>query len=69
MDLYQWSWLFLAAYIGLMVSFGVIGQRRVSGADDFAVARQSYGPLVLALAGPPVLGSVWNGGSRLTGTD
>jgi len=37
MDLHTWSWIFLAAYIGL-------------GADDFAVARRSYGPLILALA-------------------
>jgi len=50
MDLHSWSWLFLAAYIALMVFFGVIGSRRVAGADDFAVARRGYGPLVLALA-------------------
>lgn len=50
MSLFQWSWLFLAVYIGVMLLFGIIGNRRVSGADDFAVARQSYGPFVLALA-------------------
>ncbi len=50
MDLTSWSWLFLTAYVGLMVTFGVIGSRRVSGADDFAVARRGYGPFVLALA-------------------
>ena len=50
MNLYSWSWLFLVAYIGLMILFGVIGSRRVTGADDFAVARRSYGPFVLALA-------------------
>jgi Na+/proline symporter len=49
-DLHLWSWLFLIAYIGLMVVFGVLGSRRVTGADDFAVARQSYGPFILALA-------------------
>ena len=50
MSLTSWSWLFLAVYIGMMVVFGVLGSRRVSGADDFAVARQGYGPFVLALA-------------------
>jgi Na+/proline symporter len=42
--------LFLVVYVGAMLLFGVIGSRRVTGADDFAVARQSYGPFVLALA-------------------
>ena len=50
MSLYQWSWVFLVVYVGVMLLFGVIGNRRVTGADDFAVARQSYGPFVLALA-------------------
>jgi Na+/proline symporter len=49
-DLTGWSWLFLVGYIGLMVTFGVIGSRRVAGADDFAVARRGYGPFLLALA-------------------
>lgn len=50
MDLTAWSWLFLLAYIGLMLVFGIVGSRRVSGADDFAVARRGYGPVLLALA-------------------
>ena len=50
MDLVTWSWVFMIAYVGVMVLFGVIGSRRVAGADDFAVARNSYGPLTLALA-------------------
>ncbi|MGI9235901.1 MAG: sodium:solute symporter family protein [Woeseiaceae bacterium] len=50
MDLHSWSWLFLLAYVGLMIVFGVVGSRRVRGADDFAVARQGYGPFILALA-------------------
>jgi len=50
LDLHSWSWLFLVAYIGLMVVFGIIGSRRVAGADDFAVARRGYGPFILALA-------------------
>ncbi|MCZ0955209.1 MAG: hypothetical protein OXJ56_21815, partial [Rhodospirillaceae bacterium] len=50
MTLHTWSWLFLFGYILLMVGFGVMGNRRVSGADDYAVARAGYGPAVLALA-------------------
>tara|TARA_A100001037_G_scaffold261995_1_gene251328 strand:+ start:858 stop:2432 length:1575 start_codon:yes stop_codon:yes gene_type:complete len=50
MDLIQWSWLFLAIYIAGMVLFGFIGRRRIKGADDFATARGSYGPIFLAFA-------------------
>jgi Na+/proline symporter len=50
LSLYNWSWLFLLAYVGMMVVFGVVGSRRVQGADDFAVARRGYGPFILALA-------------------
>lgn len=50
MGLYTWSWLFLLGYVTVMVGFGVLGNRRVSGADDFATARGGYGPFILALA-------------------
>jgi Na+/proline symporter len=50
MGLYGWSWLFLIFYIGAMLGFGWLGSRRVAGADDFATARQAYGPFILALA-------------------
>lgn len=50
MDLTLWSWVFLAAYILMMVAFGVLGQRKVANADDFATARAAYGPLFLAFA-------------------
>ena len=33
-----------------MVGFGVLGNRKVAGADDYAVARAGYGPAVLAVA-------------------
>jgi len=45
-----WSWAFLLIYIGGMLLFGYLGQRRVTTADDFATARGSYGPLFLAFA-------------------
>ena len=37
-------------YIGGMIAFGFMGQRRVSGGDDYATARGGYGPFVLAIA-------------------
>ncbi len=49
MGLYTWAWIFLVAYIGAMLAFGMLGSRRISDADDFATARRSYGPLMLAL--------------------
>ena len=50
MSLVAWSWLFLILYIGAMLLIGWLGQRRVQHADDFAVARGSYGPVFLAFA-------------------
>ncbi|MDH3642786.1 MAG: sodium:solute symporter family protein [Gammaproteobacteria bacterium] len=50
MDLVGWSWLFLVLYIGAMVAFGFIGRNKVKNADDFATARESYGPVFLAFA-------------------
>jgi Na+/proline symporter len=50
MGLYTWSWLFLIGYVFVMAGFGIVGNRRVAGADDFATARGGYGPFLLALA-------------------
>ena len=50
MDLTAWSWLFLALFVGMMVVLGLVGRTHVRGADDFATARGSYGPVFLALA-------------------
>ena len=50
MTLIAWSWLFLVLYTGAMLAIGVVGKRRVKHADDFATARGSYGPVVLAFA-------------------
>ena len=50
MSLITWSWIFLVLYIGAMLAIGVLGQRRVKHADDFATARGSYGPVFLAFA-------------------
>jgi len=50
MSLAAWSWLFLTLYICVMIAIGWVASRRVAGADDFATARSSYGPMFLALA-------------------
>lgn len=50
MTLITWSWVFLVVYIGLMVGIGLYAQKRVKHADDFATARNSYGPVFLAFA-------------------
>lgn len=50
MSLIAWSWVFMVVYICGMFAIGLVAQRRVKHADDFAVARSSYGPLFLALA-------------------
>ena len=71
MDLNAWSWIFLIVYIVGMLAIGVIGQRKVKHADDFATARGAYGPVFLAFAfaattasgatflGTPGLGYEW----------
>ena len=50
MGLTEWSWLFLCIYIVAMLAFGWIASRRIKNADDFATARNSYGPYFLAFA-------------------
>ena len=50
MSLQAWSWTFFVIYCAGMLSLGAWAVRRVHRADDYAVARQSYGPLSLALA-------------------
>jgi SSS family transporter len=45
-----WGWFFLVFYIGLMLTFGFVGMRRVENSDDFATARRGYGPVFLAFA-------------------
>ncbi len=45
-----WAWAFTAVYVLAMLVLGVVAARRVRAADDFATARGSYGPVVLALA-------------------
>ncbi|MEM7466571.1 MAG: sodium:pantothenate symporter [Pseudomonadota bacterium] len=46
----NWGWFFLFFYVAAMLLFGYLGMRRVKNSDDFATARDSYGPLFLAFA-------------------
>lgn len=50
MSLITWSWIFLVFYLGGMIGIGILAQRKIKHADDFATARGSYGPFFLALA-------------------
>ncbi len=50
MSLQAWSWTFFILYSIGMLGLGAWAAGRVKRADDYAVARQSYGPLSLALA-------------------
>ena len=45
-----WGWIFLVIYIGVMLTFGLIGMSRIKDSDDFATARGSFGPIFLAFA-------------------
>jgi SSS family transporter len=49
-SLIAWSWAFMLMYLVGMIAFGIFGQRRIAGGDDYATARGSYGPFVLAIA-------------------
>lgn len=44
-----YSWIFISIFIGIMLTMGFVGMRRTNNADDFATARSSYGPIVIAL--------------------
>ena len=45
-----WCWFFLALYTVLMVGLGFLGMKKVHSGDDFATARNSYGPYFLSFA-------------------
>jgi SSS family transporter len=50
MSIQSWSWVFFIIYASGMLALGFWASSRVKRADDYAVARQSYGPITLALA-------------------
>lgn len=49
-ELLTWAWVFLIAYIAAMIGIGIYAGRQVKNGDDYAVARNAYGPFLLALA-------------------
>ncbi len=44
-----YSWVFIAIYVGFMWYLGFVGMRRTKSEEEYATARQSYGPVVTAL--------------------
>ena len=49
-ELLTWAWIFLIVYIAAMVGIGLYAGRQIKNGDDYAVARNAYGPFLLALA-------------------
>ena len=45
-----WSWFWLVLFIAVFISIAFYGLRRTKTAEDFAVARSSYGPVTIAFA-------------------
>lgn len=47
-EIVMYSWILMVVFIGLMVGFGLLGMKKTKTADDFATARSSYSPLMMA---------------------
>jgi Na+/proline symporter len=45
-----WGWIWVGVFLLLFVGMGVYGMRKTKTEEDFAVARGSYGPIMLAFA-------------------
>ncbi len=45
-----WGWIWMGAFLVLFMGIGVYGARKTKTGEDFAVARNSYGPVRLAFA-------------------
>jgi SSS family transporter len=63
-----WGWIWLAGFLGLFIGLGIYGMLQTRTEEDFAVARKSYGPVVLvfALAATIASGSTFMGIPGLT---
>ena len=59
----SWGWIWLALFVSIVIGLGIYGMRRTRTEEDFAVARQSYGPVILAfcLASTVASGSTYMG--------
>jgi len=45
----MYSWIFMSLFILLMLGMGWVGMKRTKTSEDFATARSSYSPFVIAL--------------------
>jgi len=45
-----WGWLWMGLFLAVFLGIGLYGMRRTKTGEDFAVARNAYGPVILALA-------------------
>lgn len=45
-----WGWIWLVTFILFVFSLGLYGLKKTKTGEDFAVARKSYGPIVLVFA-------------------
>ncbi len=45
-----WGWIWVGMFLLLFIGIGAYGMRKTKTEEDFAVARGSYGPLILAFA-------------------
>ncbi len=45
-----WGWIWVGMFLLLFIGIGAYGMRKTKTEEDFAVARSSYGPFILAFA-------------------
>ena len=45
-----WGWIWISVFLVLFIGIGAYGMRKTKNEEDFAVARSSYGPFILAFA-------------------
>ncbi len=45
-----WGWVWMVAFLVLFMSIGIYGASKTKTGEDFAVARNAYGPIMLAFA-------------------
>ena len=45
-----WGWIWMGLFLAVFLGIGLYGMRKTQTGEDFAVARNAYGPITLALA-------------------
>ncbi len=58
-----WGWIWLLCFVSVVIGLGFYGMTKTRTEEDFAVARRSYGPVILAfcLASTVASGSTYMG--------